>query len=422
MRFFLLSLGVLMIVVTVCVTMPEESWATFSLQPKADIQVEYNDNLFLTESGKVSDYLTIIKPSLSFLYKNKYLHTDLSYALEFRKYLDETYLDEDSISDIQRGDVTGAVLPEGRFNIVYEGSIDRVSIDERRSDVAENNVVNVITRYDGLFRPRYLYRLTPQISGEIAYQYSTTQYDDTSNNETVADGVDDFVDQDLVLDVGLDYSAQTRLLAETYYRWHDSDRFDDYEMWAGLAGFAWNPNSTLSLSVKAGGARTDSEGNNDTLYDTLYDLILEFKPPQKLSYFLSYKKDFSHSVDEGRYEWWEGAGGLAYTGRLSGKLKVFRRETSYQIIDREDDASGIEASMNYQLTQHVSVDLFANFSHFNYRPFREESDRYRAGCSVSKKFKKSSLRLRYVLNENDSDIQENDYRNNIVSLDYSAEF
>jgi hypothetical protein len=415
-------LGFLIVAVTICYVSIGEVQAELSLTPGLSLQVEYDDNLFLTDKDEVDDLSTVIVPSLSLVLKRKYIHTDLNYSLEFRKYLDETYLDEDKIEDIHRGDASGTLFPEGRFSIPFEGSIDRVSVDDRRSDVGENSVVNVTTRYDGLVRPRYLYRISPKLTGELAYEFSTSQYDDPSNTENGDSDVGDIVDHEVSATMDMESSKTLKLQLETYYNWHESDDFDDYEMWYGLAGFVWSPLSNLSLEAKAGGAVTDVDGDKSTLNDSVFKVVLDYSKLEKLSLFASYIKDFETSVDDGRYRWWETAGGASYEDRFSGDLRFYYRENTYQFINRDDEIYGVETKFGYDLTSSVVAGFFADYSHRTYSPVSEKADRYRIGCSLTRSFENSSITLRYAFNANDSDLQINDYQSNIVSINYSVQF
>ncbi|MEJ2472065.1 MAG: hypothetical protein P8Y96_13270, partial [Desulfuromonadales bacterium] len=300
-RYISLNSFLFFVLMGLCLT--GEAHADFTLTPGISLRVEYDDNLFLTTDDETDDFSTTVVPSISLLQESKYLRTDLRYSLEFIKYLNETYLDETEIKDIQRASVTGAVLPDNRFSVLYEASIDRVTVDDRRSETS--NIVNVTNEYRGLVRPRYQYRLAPNITGEIAYQYETTQYD---NPDSVIDSVtelNDVEDHDAFLQMVLAASANLNFQLETYYNWHQSDEFPDYEMWHGLAGFLWTPLSHLSLDVNAGGAITDPEEGRDNLKDSLYRISLAYRPPENWGFFTSYTKDFKTSIDDGRYKWWE---------------------------------------------------------------------------------------------------------------------
>jgi hypothetical protein len=116
-------LGFLIVAVTICHVSIGEVQAELSLTPGLSLQVEYDDNLFLTDKDEVDDLSTVIVPNLSLVLKRKYLHTGLKYSLVFRKYLDETYLDEDKIKDIHRGDASGTLFPEGLGTYIIEDLI-----------------------------------------------------------------------------------------------------------------------------------------------------------------------------------------------------------------------------------------------------------------------------------------------------------
>ena len=406
----------------ICHITQGEAWAEFSLTPGVSISLEYDDNLFLTDDDEVDDLSTIIVPNISLLLRRKNLNTELNYGLEFRKYLNETYLDDDKLSDIHRGDLSGELFPGNSFSILFEGSITRESVDERRSEVAENNTANVTNRYDGLVRPRYLYRLTPRITGELAYEYSTSQYGNTTSDDIFGSETDDIVDHDVSLLMEMEYSEKLTLQVDTYYNWHESDNFDDYEMWYGLAGFVWSPLSDLSLEAKAGGAITNVDGDKSNLKDSVYRLILDYSQPEKLSFSTSYTKDFTTSVDDGRYKWWEVAGVVSYEDRLSGSIRTYYRENTYQFVEREDEVYGVDTEIGYDLTEKSVAEFFADYSQRKYRPITEKADRYRVGFSLTRSFKNSSIILRYAFNDNDSDIDINDYRSNIITLSYSVQF
>jgi hypothetical protein len=414
--------GLFVVTVLICHITQGEAWAEFSLTPGVSISLEYDDNLFLEDDDEVEDLSTIIVPNISLLLRRKHLHTELNYGLEFRKYLDETYLDDDKLSDIHRGDISGELFPGSTFSILFEGSIARESVDDRRSEVAENNTANVTNRYDGLVRPRYLYRLTPRVTGELAYQYSTSRYGNTTSDDIIGSETDDIVDHDVSLLMEMEYSEKLTLQVDTYYNWHESDNFDDYEMWHCLAGFVWSPLSYLSLEAKAGGAITDVDGDKGNLKDSLYRLVLDYSQPEKLSFFTSYIKDFSTSVDDGRYKWWEVAGGVSYEDRLSGSIRTYYRENTYQFVNREDESYGVDTTIGYDLTEKIVAEFFADYSHRKYSPITEKADRYSVGFSLTRSFENSSIILRYAFNANDSDIDINDYRSNIITLSYSVQF
>ncbi len=402
--------------------MKGEARAEFTLTPGVSLQVEYNDNIYLTDQDKVDDLSTIIVPNIMLKMKRKYLHTDLNYSLVFKKYLNETSLDDDNFKDIHRGNISGEFLPESNFSIPFEGSIARVQIDNRGADVTENDNVNVTTQYNGLVRPRYKYRLTPKVTGELAYQLSTSQYSNTSNNDSLDAVANNTVDQDAILQMDFAYSEQLKLQLETYYNWHDSDGFDDSEMWHSLAGFVWVPITYWSLEAKAGKAITYVDNGGDTLNDTLARVILKYSQPEKLSFFTSYIKDVNTSIDQGRYKWWEVSGGASYESRISGDLRVYTLKNTYEFVDREDEIYGVNTLVGYDLTPELYTKLFADYSHRTYKPDNEKVHRYRAGLSLTRKFEHASISIRYAFNFNDSDQSGNDYKSNSVLLSYDVKF
>ncbi|MDA8091243.1 MAG: TIGR03016 family PEP-CTERM system-associated outer membrane protein [Nitrospiraceae bacterium] len=91
----ILTSGQLFLSVLILFMLPvwEAQGAGFTAKTSFSVQEQYNDNIFLTDKDRTTDYITRALPSLALDYKAPLWNWDLSYTLDYRHYLDHSVAD-----------------------------------------------------------------------------------------------------------------------------------------------------------------------------------------------------------------------------------------------------------------------------------------------------------------------------------------
>ena len=67
---------------------PAYTQTRFEVTPMISVSETYDDNIFLTETNKVSDYITVVTPGISMNLLQEHTSLQLRYAPSFYRYAD----------------------------------------------------------------------------------------------------------------------------------------------------------------------------------------------------------------------------------------------------------------------------------------------------------------------------------------------
>lgn len=404
-------------VVTVALTCGP-AFARTTLDTSLVLRGEYDDNVFLDADNEQDDLITLVAPGVHLLHDSAYLSADLTYRLEFRFYSNNTYSDETSLKDAQRALGRATLFPGRNFTIGLYDEYSREIIDEREA-VSEGNVrTNRTARNIFEISPNYRWRLGRNET-VFGYRYRNLYYDDPRG-----------IDSDnhrLHVDFTRQMIPRLSLLARVGQEFQrpQSDGVgvsEDYDRTDVLVGFNARPTSRLETGAEVGAAWLDFKDRDDTS-SLIYWAWGDYSWSERLGLRVDLTRDFADSINLGSTLTDELAAALRYSSPLvASTLRVFARQTDYREINRKDKASGAAFTLGRGLGRRLSIDAHGYGTYFVFSPDDEDVLRYGAGASLGYNLARASLRLGYRHERNDSEIDLNDYRSNIVFLEVSMAY
>jgi hypothetical protein len=415
--------------------MPGSAWARFHVTPKISASETYNDNIFL-DPGKYEDgdWITVIEPGLLFSWDTANLKVDLDYSLQFRYFSDNSYLNETSFEDVQRGKLTATLFPRENFTVLAQGDISRVVVDESDRTSDENEFINRATLYHFFINPTYRLRLTSTLAAILGYRFELATYAQVEHaKEYDYEEPNDYNQHIVSLVLEDKFTPRTLLTAGYFFTDYHAEENDpgeineDFTRHDAVLGIEQKVGSRLTLKAQGGLAYFDfDESGNEN--GRTWDLGLHYEASKSLTLETVYTYNYVPSVSQGFSKVEDWSGFIRYHRRLSADLHVYYTKTTYAEdgIDNkaeytEDKATGASLTFSYPLSRHITAKLNTDYTYWKFKPENEKVDRYGIGPSLDYSFRKFNVGLSYYYRVNNSDINENDYRNNIGMLEVSWE-
>ena len=160
--------------------------AQFDFRPTIEVSEEFNDNIFLTPTGKVDDFITSIIPAFSLMHSTSFWTWNIAYAYEYRYFARQTVTNDTTF--------TASV---NEHTNVFE-NIFFIDMTETYGRVAQNVAQSYITKESTFVdqTDENVFAVTPYlnlISGpshtvQIGYQYINTWYKSPLSFDTINNG------------------------------------------------------------------------------------------------------------------------------------------------------------------------------------------------------------------------------------------
>ena len=199
--------------------------AKFNVKSSMSVQEQYNDNIFLTEKNKTSDFITTALPHLDLKYKTPFWKWNAAYTMTYQHYADGTVSD----NFWHNLNVTNRLEPiRGFFYIDTTEQYTRTSLSLTRNYAQVSPFVNQTDTNDFTVTPHFKLRPWAGGSVDLGYTYTNLWYKSAlatgkQENEVYAEAKDQ-VTRNLGLTAGGDYLV-------------DHNNIEDYheaDMHAGL--------------------------------------------------------------------------------------------------------------------------------------------------------------------------------------------
>jgi hypothetical protein len=211
------AVNFLPILAVISFTATEAGASEFFLRPAITLSEEYDDNIFLTPTDRVEDYITRVVPSLSFHYKAERWDWDLSYAYDYRYYAKGARKrDETQVVDLK----TKTELIKNYFFLRVDDDYRRVSLDATRDFANESLFVNQSDRNTFTVNPYLVLAPGSRSTPVIGYTYVNTWYKDPTGIDTV--------DHIGYVDVTTLLSSRTTLTTGARYT-RENSRIQDFD-------------------------------------------------------------------------------------------------------------------------------------------------------------------------------------------------
>ncbi len=389
-----------------------------SIRPEITVSEEYNDNIFLTPTDRVEDYITRLIPSVKFAYKAPFWEWDVSYAYDFRLYAHRTIVNDST----------------PRFNLVNHDNIirefllldvrdefARTSLTPIRDYTQESISVNQTDTNVFTANPYLLFRPSDDTNVKTGYQIRSLWYKDPS--------AIDKVEQRAYVDATWETSPRTSL--ESVLRQTRMDAEDVAYFWTDFsigAKYEYAEDSFLRLTV----------GNtwfSSDVWEQTSQIFWDFEINRKfLSYTLSFNTALTYVDDpfvlmrrEDRYV-------VAFqkeTERvkfaMSGGLWEYRKVVANNL---EFIRYGATASLGYSLTPALKLTYDLTVERFEDKVLQAKLDqkvytsRYLNGIRLDHPLSETTtiaLDYRYTNNYAPQSYKEN-YQNNRIAAELIKQF
>lgn len=400
-----------LLVMAVSLMITPVAWSAIDITPRFSLAQEYNDNIFLRESNRESDWITTIEPGLTLGYNQRSIDLALDYSLRYRLYQNNTSEDQDQFRDVQRGSANLLLFRGRPFTLRTTGTISRETLNERDRDLEYNDTVDRSTVYRLSVTPEYRLRLGPTTSAIFGYSFNLVDYADRRG--------DDYIEHQGRVTLNRNLTANLDIWARYQYTDHDNDDdLEDYDRHAATVGGDYRLGARTTLSAAVGRTWIEYDRGDET-DSSIWSMDLSYRLSEAIQATLAYSQDFTMTAFDGLSRTREGSFALVYTPpKVSARTQLFWRELDYQRQNRIDESYGVRLLIDRQLGRSLTAGLDAGYEHFDNKDSAtdEQIHRYTLGGTLGYEYRRFNLSLSYRHRYNDSDLNGRDYRNNIITL------
>jgi len=269
-KLFLTALGVILAATLFLLVRPESSAADgkMTMTTSVGIDGKYDDNIDFSRTGKRSDYVTTISPTLAFKYETELLNLNLNAAFKITRYLEETQENDESL----RFSGTGGYQFTERLSASFDFS--DILDTTLESQLAETGLVGAEgeERRSGM-GGGLSYVLSEVSSLGFSYRYSRVEYDSPEYADSLS--------QSASLSYARQLSSQRDSVSiQTSYTGTESERnkVDSYVLsggWSHQLSELWSGSASL-------GARYSEITSTQRQPEIVFDPTLW--PPFKIVY------------------------------------------------------------------------------------------------------------------------------------------
>ncbi len=416
------------LLIVLLISIASFSFAKLTITPSVSVKEEYNDNIFLESSDEEDDFITTIIPNIVIEYSpNKSFDLSLDYGLHYRFYRRHSYLDDTSLKETQNIDFQAQARPSSRFIIDISDVYERILIDIKERVAEENVFFNMTQRNTFSVSPHMLIPLTSTVSTTVGYRYSNIWHEPVFSED-----VEELVDSDNhTAFLTLNKKFPLRINGALKYNYiayrpdlgDEEDEIDKYDRHEGSVVIAYQIKPNFEVSGEIGESWFDYTRNDNT-HISFWNIGTDYsKADTKLG--VSYGYSFGDSSTVGvfkrrRFDL------LFETGKvLRLTINPSRSTDTYLNIDRKDKSTGVAMSISRPLTKNLDVLLNGLWEKQKFLP--EPEDEEVRITSIGGRFDYNVSRsittsFGYRYSNRDSNIEEEDFHNNIVWLQAKVNF
>ena len=214
--------------------------AEFEVHPSLAVSEEFTDNVFETNTNRISDYITRVLPGIALSYRAPVLTGDLNYVFDFRHYARNTRGDETTHTLSAKGHL---VAVENFMFLDVSDEYQRVSLDVARDVTKESLFLNQSDRNVAKVSPYLTFNPTERIRVKTGYRFIDTRYFDSI-------GIDK-MDHVATLDMAYELSKSFSLTAGYTFIRETAD-IGNFNQHQSLGGFRYEYADTSFLFAQAG--------------------------------------------------------------------------------------------------------------------------------------------------------------------------
>lgn len=403
----------MIVVIGVFLCLPWSVWAALTVESRIEIREEYTDNFGLLEDNEESDFITSVIPGISLGYRAQLLELDFDYALHFLKTLHHKNEDETSLRDVQRFFLTGLFFPDQDFNIRVVNSYERVVIDNRRQVDEENLFVNKSNLYFLKVNPEYCLKRFNSFEPTLGYFFQKYSYQDQEGHDSDS--------HTLYLRLHKEINSIFSLIVGSSQEFFHEDLGEDYERFDLTAGLEYHITSALNLRLVGGKSWLNYEERGNSQSE-LWDVQLDYQTGSRWRVGLAYKEGYNLSVNRGTSHSRRLEGIFDYLEAFPTTLIVYADKLDYEVENTEDRALGGGLNISIPFSNQLKLEFTGNLERVRFLPESENAWRYGVGLAANYRMKIMDLTAGYRYRISESDVDENDYRNNLIYLQAALRF
>ena len=401
--------------------------SAFTLVPGVDFSMYYDDNIFLDSNNEKDDVITTVAPSFTLNWDTSRLEVDAYASIAFVKYLD--YTDEDRIG---AGESTQAsslsALAKLYPDLLYlrvSDTYSRIPIDEGGSGGENNTTVNLTDSNTLEINPYVKFPVMKNTDLEMGYTYENLWYkdDDSDSSEShIYSGT-----------LTSEFSAKTSGTLSGSFRQYRPDNTEDvfipgeagvyeYDRRDAIVGLSYQATDRLNFKGEYGHTWLNYDALDDSdsprwLAGVEYEFFKAFTIES------TYSQDYVNSVDDGPSDDETVSVNLKYDDRFKVIFSLYSTRNDFVEIERKDDTYGGEVSGELPFNDKIGSEGLLRYENFDRKGLdAEEFDRYSAKIALYYDTRLGRITSGYVYNRNDSDMDDEDYTDNIVFIGGSLIF
>ena len=398
--------------------------ANFSLITGIDLQEAYDDNIYLDPDNEEDDFITTVAPNVNLQWDSSRLFVSLNGSIAMVKYLDHTDDDRIGANAAQSSEFSAlATLYRELLFLKVTDTYERVPIDNAGPGGEGNQNVNLTNSNILRVNPYLQFNMMKNTILNLGYTYENYWYSsndgDNANNHLFSSSLTKELSPRLSVSLSGDYAL---------YRPKSNDGADSdlgnykYDQEKVYLTLEYQMSDRLHLTGEYGHSWFNYDERSDVdsplwLAKADYDITSNYKVG------IEYSKDYTVSVDEGPYDSDSIKADLSYDGRFSIALSLFYAKDDYVEIDRSDDNKGGEISGDLPFNDKVGITGLFNYTHYDESGiYQQKYDRYSTRFTTYYLTRLGRISAGYTYNRNDSDVNTDEYTNNIFFLSASLTF
>lgn len=400
----------------------QQAWADFHIVPRLTVRTEYDDNIYLEDSDRDGDWITLINPALILDWQTRFVDLSLDLGLEYEKYFDHSEEDDLRPSQTTRLESVWSLYRDNLVLAVFD-VYERVPIDEGDKGGVGNNLVNLTDSNRLTVNPYLLLQPLRTFQIRADYAYENLWYEEEEGNDADTHRFSLQLTQELTPRI-----SATLYGRQTFYRPKDTQPIgigdienDQYDRRDLRLNLAWQVNEQLALQGHVGKAWIDYAERRNTSTN-LWGAQADYQISRAWSVGSKYTTDVEDSVQNGAHERDRWDVYLRYAKRITMALALYKTRDDYLEIDRRDDALGVDFTGELPFTNKLGVNWQLKYADYEKGENDEQYDRYGLRLALYRQLRLGRFSFGYTLNRNDSDISVNDYTNNIVFAELALTF
>jgi hypothetical protein len=148
--------------------------------PTLTLGGEYNDNVFLDNTQRESDFIFSVTPAVQVVLERSTYRWAAGYTFTAEKYIDQTQLD--SAFQRQRFYLTGLHRLDPRLTV----TLSEVFVEDKNSNLVseENIAIGRRTSLSNSFSPGLTWQFAPRTSLSTSFSYTLQRFDDTEASDS----------------------------------------------------------------------------------------------------------------------------------------------------------------------------------------------------------------------------------------------